>query len=58
MTSIKKHPPKVISLIGENEMEKVLSTYGDKYTFRTLTKSGSNVQRAKTKIVLSEFELK
>ena len=51
-------PAKGYFLIGENEMEKVLSTYGDKYTFRTLTKSDQTFSELKQKIVLSEFELK
>ena len=53
----KETPPKVIS-DRRNEMEKVLSTYGDKYTFRTLTKSDQTFSELKQKIVLSEFELK
>ena len=54
----KETPAKGYFLIGENEMEKVLSTYGDKYTFRTLTKSDQTFSELKQKIVLSEFELK
>ena len=54
----KETPAKGYFLIGENEMEKVLSTYGNKYTFRTLTKSDQTFSELKQKIVLSEFELK
>ena len=54
----KETPAKGYFLIGENEMEKVLSAYGDKYTFRTLTKSDQTFSELKQKIVLSEFELK
>lgn len=50
----KETPAKGYFLIGENEMEKVLSMmYGDKYIFRTLTKSDQTFSELKQKSCLA-----
>ncbi|WP_165155113.1 glycosyltransferase family 39 protein [Parabacteroides sp. ZJ-118] len=54
----KETPAKGYFLIGEKEMEKVLSAYGNNYIFRTLTVSDQTFSELKQRIVLSEFELK
>ena len=54
----KEAPTKGYFLMGEKEMNKFLNTYGNKYSFRTLTTSDHAFDELRQKIVLSEFTKK
>lgn len=54
----KEMPEKGFFLIGDKDMEKVLSKYGDKYKFNRLQTSDRSFSELKQRIVLSEFSLK
>ncbi|OAV70540.1 4-amino-4-deoxy-L-arabinose transferase [Bacteroidales bacterium Barb6] len=42
-------------LVGENDMPKILHTYGNRYTFRTLASTSREIKEIKQKILLSSF---
>lgn len=54
----KNSPRKGYFLIGEKDMEKMLSTYEGKYKFHKLVTSDQSYSELKQRIVLSEFEPK
>lgn len=54
----KELPASGYFLISQNDMEKVLTAYGDKYVFKALTSTERPISELRQKIELYEFSLK